>query len=80
MSAGMIAINIIIFIVALILIVIIMLQDSKDDINDAFNGTKTDLFKNQKSRGIERVMKFVTAGVAVLFVLLVIIEFVIQVH
>jgi protein translocase SecG subunit len=31
-------------IVAILLIITVMLQGSKDDINDAFNGSKSDLF------------------------------------
>ena len=59
-------------IVAILLIIIVMLQGSKDDINDAFNGSKSELFKNQKTRGIELIMQRGTAVLAVLFVILVI--------
>ena len=45
-----------ILVISLFLIVIVMMQNSKDDINDAFSGSKTDLFKNQKSRGIDLVL------------------------
>jgi preprotein translocase subunit SecG len=48
-----------------------MLQASKDDINDAFNGSKSELFKNQKARGIEVFMQRTTAILAVVFVGLV---------
>ncbi|MBP5445190.1 MAG: preprotein translocase subunit SecG [Acholeplasmatales bacterium] len=64
------AIDYIVLVVALLLIVLIMMQESKDNIQDAFSGEKTDLFKNQKQRGIERVMSIVTAFVAVLFLVL----------
>ena len=64
------AIDYIVLVVALLLIVLIMMQESKDNIQDAFSGEKSDLFKNQKQRGIERVMSIVTAVVAVLFLVL----------
>ena len=62
-----------ILIVSIALIVIVMLQNSKDDINDAFSGSKTDLFKNQKTRGIDLLLERTTIGVAVVFFVLVII-------
>ena len=64
------AIDYIVLVIALLLIVLIMMQESKDNIQDAFSGEKTDLFKNQKQRGIEKVMSIVTAVVAVLFIVL----------
>ena len=64
------AIDYIVLVVALLLIVLIMMQESKDNIQDAFSGEKSDLFKNQKQRGIEKVMSIVTAIVAVLFIVL----------
>ena len=64
------AIDYIVLVIALLLIVLIMMQESKDNIQDAFSGEKTDLFKNQKQRGIEKVMSIVTAAVAVIFIVL----------
>ena len=69
-KSDMKAIDYIVLVVALLLIVLIMMQESKDNIQDAFSGEKTDLFKNQKQRGIEKVMSLVTAFVAVLFIIL----------
>ena len=68
----MFIIDIFVAIVAVLLIIIVMLQASKDDINDAFNGSKSELFKNQKTRGIEMFMQRTTAVLAVLFIGLVI--------
>lgn len=68
--------DIFVFIVAILLIIIVMLQSSKDDINDAFNGSKSELFKNQKTRGIELFMQRTTAVLAVLFIALVIVSIV----
>ena len=64
------AIDYIVLVIALLLIVLIMMQESKDNIQDAFSGEKSDLFKNQKQRGIEKVMSIVTAVVAVVFIVL----------
>ena len=64
--------DIFVFIVSILLIVIVMLQGSKDDINDAFNGSKSDLFKNQKTRGVELFMQRATACIAVVYIALVI--------
>jgi preprotein translocase subunit SecG len=61
-------------IVAILLIIIVMLQGSKDDINDAFNGSKSDLFKNQKTRGVELFMQRTTAGLAVVYIALVLVS------
>ena len=66
-------IDIFVTIVAILLIVIVMLQGSKDDINDAFNGSKSDLFKNQKTRGVELFMQRTTAGLAVVYIALVLV-------
>lgn len=68
----MIAVDICVAIVAILLIIIVMLQGSKDDINDAFNGSKSELFKNQKTRGVELFMQRATAVLALLFIALVI--------
>ncbi len=69
---GQFVIDIFVFIVAILLIIIVMLQGSKDDINDAFNGSKSDLFKNQKTRGVELFMQRGTAVLAIVFIALVI--------
>lgn len=65
-------IDIFVGIASILLVVIVMLQGSKDDINDAFNGSKSDLFKNQKTRGVELFMQRTTAALAVVYVALVI--------
>lgn len=62
-----------ILVISLFLIVIVMMQNSKDDINDAFSGSKTDLFKNQKTRGIDLVLERATLVLAVAFFVLIIV-------
>ena len=71
---GKYVIDIFICIVSILLIIIVMLSSSKDDINDAFNGSKSDLFKDQKTRGVELFMQRTTAIMALIFVVLVIIS------
>ena len=68
----MIWVDYILLILAIALIAVVMLQNSKDDINDAFNGSKSELFKNQKTRGIELVLQRATIVIAVLFVVSVV--------
>ncbi|MDE7161574.1 MAG: preprotein translocase subunit SecG [Anaeroplasmataceae bacterium] len=68
----MLWIDYIIIVLSLALIAVVMMQDSKDDINDAFNGSKSELFKNQKTRGVELVLQRTTVVLAVLFIAAVI--------
>jgi len=60
--------EIILFIASLLMIIIVLLQDSKEDAGTALTGEKNGLFANQKARGIEVVMTYITLGIAVLFV------------
>ena len=59
---------------SILMIIVVMLQTSKDDINDAFNGSKTDLFKDQKVRGAELVLQRATIVIAIFLVALVIVS------
>ena len=54
-------------IVSIFLIVIIVLQNSKDDVSKAFSGEKSELFANQKQRGIEKVINITTAVLSIVF-------------
>ena len=67
-----------VLIASILMIVVVMLQTSKDDINDAFNGSKTDLFKNQKARGAELFLQRSTIVIACLFIALVIVSVVLH--
>lgn len=60
------------FIISILLIIVVMMQSSKDDINDAFSGGKTELFKNQKTRGFDLVLQRTTLVLGVLFILFVV--------
>jgi len=56
------------FIASLLMIIIILLQDSKEDADTALTGQKSGLFKNQKVRGFDLVMMYVTLGISIVFV------------
>ena len=62
--------DIILLVVALFLITLVVLQSSKDNINNAFSGEKSELFSNQKQRGFELIMSRVTAVTSVVFIIL----------
>lgn len=61
-------------IVSIFLIVIIVLQNSKDDVSKAFSGEKSELFANQKQRGIEKVINIATAVLSIVFFVLCILS------
>lgn len=63
-----------VLVLSILMIIVVMLQTSKDDINDAFNGSKTDLFKDQKVRGAELFLQRSTIVIAVLFIAIVIVS------
>lgn len=60
----------ILLVISMALILIIVLQNSKDDVNNAFSGEKSDLFANQKARGPEKVINRITAGLSIAFFIL----------
>ena len=65
--------DVLLLIVSVLLIVVVLMQSSKDDISDAFSGNKSELFKNQKSRGLEAVLQKATWVIGILFFVLAII-------
>lgn len=58
----------ILFIASILLIIIVLLQDSKDDSGTALTGEKNGLFANTKARGIEVIFMYVTLGIALIYV------------
>jgi len=52
---------------SVLLIALVMLQESKDDVKNTFSGEKSELFKNQKQRGPELVLARVTLGMTFVF-------------
>ncbi len=67
-----------VLVISILMIIVVMLQSSKDDINDAFNGSKTELFKDQKTRGIELFLQRSTIVIGVLFIAIVIVSVVLH--
>lgn len=59
-------------IVSVLLIALVMLQESKDDVKNTFSGEKSDLFKNQKQRGPELFLTRVTMVMSAAFVVVTI--------
>lgn len=59
--------------ISVFLIIIIVLQSPKDDVNNAFSGEKSELFANKKSRGLEVWIQYITAGLSIAFFVLAII-------
>ena len=66
------ALHYILFVLSILLIALVMIQESKDDVNNTLTGEKSDLFKNQKQRGAELVMSRVTIGVSLVYVVIAI--------
>ena len=60
----------VLFALSLLLITLVMVQESKDDVKNTFSGEKSDLFKNQKQRGSELIMTRVTLGVTAVWVII----------
>jgi preprotein translocase subunit SecG len=65
--------DVLLLIVSVLLIVVVLMQSSKDDISDAFSGSKSELFKNQKSRGLEAVLQKATWVLGIIFIALAIV-------
>ena len=61
--------EVLLLIFSVLMIVIVLLQDSKQDSSKTLTGEKSGLFANQKARGFEVIMTYITLGIAVLFVL-----------
>lgn len=65
--------DVLLLIVSCLLITIIILQESKEDVNNAFSGEKSELFANKKQRGPELWISRITAGLSIAFFVLAII-------
>ena len=64
----MLWIDYIVLVLSVCLIAVVMMQNSKDDSNYAFNGSKSELFKTQKTRGVELLLQRITIALGILFV------------
>ncbi|CCV66251.1 MAG: preprotein translocase subunit SecG [Paracholeplasma sp.] len=60
--------DIIVLVLAVILILSVAVQQSQDSVQDAFSGEKSELFKNQKARGLDLLLMRVTMATSLLFV------------
>ena len=60
--------------VSVVLIALVMIQESKDDVKNTFSGEKSELFKNQKQRGPELFFARATMITSVVFGLLAILS------
>ena len=63
----------ILLVVSIIMILIVVLQSSKEDGMSAFTGEKSDLFANQKQRGLEKAINTTTTVLSVIFFILTIV-------
>lgn len=61
----------IVFVLGILLILLVSIQESQDNIQEAFSGAKSDLFKNQKTRGLDLILMRSTFVVVILFVFFV---------
>lgn len=64
--------DILLIIVSVILITLVVIQNSKDNAASAFSGEKSELFANQKERGFELFLSRTTLSASVLFIALAI--------
>ncbi len=62
--------DILLLLASVFLIIVIVLQDSKDNAASAFSGEKSEQLANQKQRGAEKVISNVTAVLSVAFFVL----------
>jgi len=63
-------IDFLICIVSFVIIVLVAMQSSKDDIGSALTGANSELFKHQKERGVEVYIVRITYGFAIAFIAL----------
>lgn len=69
-------IHVVLLVVSVLLIALVMLQESKDDVKNTFSGEKSDLFKNQKQRGAELLLSRLTMGMSIVFAVITILALV----
>jgi len=63
-------IDILLIILAIIIITLVAMQNSKDDIGSALTGANSELFKHQKERGVEVYIVRATYTCSILFMIL----------
>ena len=63
----------ILLVVSVLMILLVVVQSSKEDGMSAFTGEKSDLFANQKQRGLEKAINTTTTVISVIFFILTIV-------
>ncbi|MCI6509174.1 MAG: preprotein translocase subunit SecG [Bacilli bacterium] len=63
----------ILLVVSVLMILLVVVQSSKEDGMSAFTGEKSDLFANQKQRGLEKAINTTTTVLSVIFFILTIV-------
>ncbi|HHW79446.1 MAG TPA: preprotein translocase subunit SecG [Acholeplasmataceae bacterium] len=61
-------------IISVLLITVVLLQQSEDSVQDAFSGSSSELFKNKKVRGFDLFMMRSTTMLSILLLVLVVIS------
>ncbi len=63
-------VDILLIFISILLVTLVVIQNSKDNAANAFSGEKSDLFSNKKERGFELILSRVTLATSVLFILI----------
>lgn len=61
---------------SVLLISVVALQSSKGDLGSALTGANSELFKNQKERGLELFLSRATLTLGILFIVLAIVSYI----
>ena len=69
-------IDILLIIISIVLIILVAMQNSKDDIGSALTGANSELFKHQKERGLEVYIVRLTYAFSIAFIALAALVFV----
>ena len=62
--------DVLLILVSVVLITLVVIQNSKDNAANAFSGEKSELFANQKERGFELFISRTTLATSALFLAL----------
>ncbi len=62
----------ILLVVSVFMILLVVIQSSKEDGMSAFTGEKSELFANQKQRGLEKAINTTTTVLSIVFLVLTI--------
>ena len=63
-----------VIVLAVLLIVVVLLQNSDGDAASAFSGEKSELFKNKKDRGFELFLTRATLAITTLLIVFVVLS------